>query len=108
MQNSSADAEVKACSVCLEELQLEVVGLPCGHKFHRRCKANLLVHAHLRCPICRAPWHGDRHTDIDSTVITESNGTSHIQILNESNQDAQENLAQNDNDDGNDGVGFDA
>ena len=48
----------EACSICLEAYGSgsEVVGLPCGHDYHRRCVFSwLLSDPHQTCPCCRWP-----------------------------------------------------
>ncbi|KAJ4964046.1 hypothetical protein NE237_023985 [Protea cynaroides] len=41
-----------ACTVCLEELGLEVKVMPCGHAFHEDCIIKWLQRSHF-CPLCR-------------------------------------------------------
>ena len=43
------------CCVCLDELYFNVVGLDCGHSFHRNCIREWLMSIEYpgTCPICR-------------------------------------------------------
>lgn len=40
------------CHICLEELQADLVAVPCGHVFHHTCVMQALQ-VNRQCPICR-------------------------------------------------------
>ncbi|KAJ4962794.1 hypothetical protein NE237_022733 [Protea cynaroides] len=47
------DEEIgEACTICLEELGVDVKVMPCGHAFHGDCIIKWLQQSHF-CPMCR-------------------------------------------------------
>jgi hypothetical protein len=42
------------CSVCQDGMLLDLLELPCGHKFHRQCIRNWLLNFSILCPMCSA------------------------------------------------------
>ena len=52
-----ADLADVICCICLDDLNAEtpesVVGLPCGHMFHRRCVTKWLTKKSTTCPLCK-------------------------------------------------------
>jgi len=43
------------CSICIENYKLEeqVHIFNCNHKVHLCCSKDLIIHKHIRCPLCR-------------------------------------------------------
>lgn len=43
------------CSICIEKYKLEeqVHIFNCNHKVHLCCSKDLIIHRHIRCPLCR-------------------------------------------------------
>jgi hypothetical protein len=43
------------CSICIEKYKLEeqVHIFNCNHKVHLYCSKDLIIHKHIRCPLCR-------------------------------------------------------
>jgi len=70
----------EACTVCLEEYELgeeDVVALPCGHLYHKRCVLGWFV-GDNRCPVCRSPlpesgsaWQTERSGDLRVSIDEE-------------------------------------
>lgn len=54
---SIATNRATECCICLEIKAHELVSLPCAHKMHTSCAAQLSASTHnLRCPMCREPF----------------------------------------------------
>lgn len=52
---SSLQSHNDACSICLDSMQADVCKLPCSHRFHHGCLAELRLSClSQRCPLCRA------------------------------------------------------
>ena len=54
MPNSSSE---EWCAICLCELRVDLVNLPCGHEFHAQCFWDYCAHGTRdTCPLCRQRW----------------------------------------------------
>ena len=70
--------DVEACAICMDELLIDIVSLPCGHHFHASCKTLLLESGQLHCPMCRRDFGGPT---IISLIETLSEGSTEARTI---------------------------
>ncbi|KAF7496517.1 E3 ubiquitin-protein ligase [Sarcoptes scabiei] len=56
--------EMNDCTICLDQYQNDqlIMGLPCGHNYHRDCIGEWLTRGNHCCPICRWPSYRFEHS----------------------------------------------
>jgi hypothetical protein len=50
---AKAEEDLPECSICLDEIVIDNIELPCGHKFHESCVQGW-ISANQTCPYCRS------------------------------------------------------
>ena len=56
MKDRDLEALENECCICLEEYDENPFFLPCGHRLHEVCYAELWRTKHKECPLCRYPF----------------------------------------------------
>ena len=85
--------EVPQCSICLHELNQDLVVTPCGHVFHRKC-IEMQVDRNPMCPLDRRTLTLDQLTRLQYSLI-EHEDTAFMQELNKLGVDEDEKLTIN-------------
>lgn len=63
---SGAQAEERACPVCMERTEDERFCFPCGHWICDGCNQKMLQHNFLACPTCRQPREGVSQRQVEA------------------------------------------
>ena len=72
--------ELPVCSICLCDLNEELVNLQCGHCYHDQCIRQQLEYAG-ECPLCRERAHFKQIRRVVYTVMENSATMVHLQSL---------------------------
>ena len=81
---------MELCSICLEELNKNIIILDCNHRFHQNCINKYITYKNINnfCPNCRSEINANKIEDlkennckIDEDLIEEVN-LNNIKYLN--------------------------